>query len=212
MSAHDHAEDIVIAAQVVTSLVTHENSSGYAAAWDPIIARGDARFALDDGSDIEIPRLALLAEVSERTVRNAVSAGELSATKYESTTFVRNASARKWLIGRRGWVPTRVGDDHFADSALEDMSSATALASFLRNKRVRLGKELHEAGDRSLYSVIDADALRALEQGSFLLPLSAIGELASFYEVPDESLLPACMRAFFPKELSALQSIFQERS
>jgi len=61
----DAATDLVIGGAEIISLITTENMEPDQQ-WDTIISMGDGRFALDTGSDIEIVKLALLADVDIR--------------------------------------------------------------------------------------------------------------------------------------------------
>jgi hypothetical protein len=72
-----------------------------------MIDRLRARRTLDEGSFMSISELALLADMSERSVRNALimeGTGRLNADK---SGDIENAEARRWLEGRRGFVPTQ---------------------------------------------------------------------------------------------------------
>jgi hypothetical protein len=72
-----------------------------------MIERVRARRSLDEGDSLSISELALLADMSERSVKNALTAegsGRLNADKNGS---VENTEARRWLEGRRGFVPTQ---------------------------------------------------------------------------------------------------------
>jgi hypothetical protein len=69
-----------------------------------LVERVAARHALDMGGRLNAAALALLSNMSERSVRNAMLAGgDLEAN---SEGYVENAEALRWLHGRRGFVPT----------------------------------------------------------------------------------------------------------
>lgn len=66
--------------------------------------RVTARHDLDTGADLGAAQLALLANMSERSVRNAMLAG--GDLKVDADGRVDNAEARRWLQGRRGFIAT----------------------------------------------------------------------------------------------------------
>jgi hypothetical protein len=62
------------------------------------------RHHLDTGADLSAAQLALLANMNERSVRNAMLAG--GDLKADANGNVDNAEGRRWLQGRRGFVAT----------------------------------------------------------------------------------------------------------
>jgi hypothetical protein len=86
-----------------------------AALLDQLIELVEARACLEGGQDRDVPQVALLAEMSERSVRNALSldgpAGLRSkradARDGEKRTLIENQEAKRWLAGRRGFRPTK---------------------------------------------------------------------------------------------------------
>jgi hypothetical protein len=66
--------------------------------------RVTARHNLDSGVDLTAEQLALLANMSERSVRNAMLAG--GDLKASANGYVANTEASRWLQGRRGFVAT----------------------------------------------------------------------------------------------------------
>lgn len=178
--------------------------------WDEIIAMGDGRFALDDGQDITIHKLALLAKVDLRTVRNAVSAGNLVSYKKDlilqgEQICVENASARRWLHGRKGFKPTVMndGDEH---QGLESVDSPAGFGVFLVSQRKRIGLDSDAGKLMVFHPSVDPKAISELEAGIFALPLDAVFPLADFYQVSRKELLDCVMRVFFADELSMLSN------
>ena len=73
-----------------------------------LVQRVSARSDLDQGIALAPGQLAVLAQMSERSVRNAmVAGGELQTNE---NGFIANESARRWLSGRRGFVATQFRD------------------------------------------------------------------------------------------------------
>ena len=85
------------------------------------VCLAEARHILDGGdSDMltpDVPKgylslrhLAWLADMEERSVRNAANpklANALVTEQYDKRTVVRLVEARRWLAGRKGFVPTQ---------------------------------------------------------------------------------------------------------
>lgn len=194
--------ELVIGGAEIISLITTENMEPDQQ-WDTIISMGDGRFALDTGSDIEIVKLALLADVDIRTVRNAVSAGELKAEKVNNIVHISNQSAISWLGNRRSFKPTR-----FISSVkpeLKSIKSPAELGAFLHGRRESLALAQNSAD-------IDASDIKHLESGAFKLPLSAVRSLADFYQIPEDELLSTIMKVFFPEQLRLILDANQSLS
>jgi hypothetical protein len=178
--------------------------------WADIIATGDGRFALDDGEEITIPKLALLAKVDQRTVRNAISAGHLTANK-KNTMFegeqvcVENASARRWLHGRKGFKPTLMPENSQSLS-LASVSGPAEFGAFLVNRRKSIGLGSEPGKLAVPHTSVNPQAIELLEAGTFSLPLDAVFPLADFYQVSRKDLLDAVMRVFFVDELLMLSN------
>lgn len=200
----DHApEDTVIGGAEVLSIITIENCAP-AEEWDDIARRGDARFALDTGTALDLERVALLAEVDVRTVRNAVSAGELVAHKVAGEGLtIDNSSARQWLLGRRGFKPTITSDETAAD--LSSIKTPAEFAAFLAAQRRRIGLDTRDHKLAVLHPAVDARGLRELEAGVFRFPIDAAYPLADFYRLDRTPFLGCVMRVFFNEQLMALR-------
>lgn len=206
---HTGPEEVVINGSDVIKLATSEDWFP-SQEWDNIIAMGDGRFSLDDGSDFQIFKLALLAKVDMRTVRNAVSAGSLVSYKKDDlmsgeVVYVENASARRWLHGRKGFKPT-VMNDGDESLSLETVDSPAKFGAFLVNQRKRIGM-VRETGKLMVFHPsVDPKALAQLEAGVFTLPLDAVFPIADFYQVSRKQLLDCVMRVFFADELIMLSA------
>lgn len=180
--------------------------------WTEIYTMGDGRFALDGGENISLIKLALLARVDLRTVRNAVSSGQIATCKQEKaleqdTVFAENASARRWLLGRKGFKPTlRTNLDR---EQIGDINSPSGFGAFLVQQRKEV-EEMLDAADiekRSVnHSSVNQEAINQLESGVFALPLDAVFPIADYYQVSRKAMLECVMRVFFSEELSMLAS------
>lgn len=195
-------QDIVIDGANVLALVTTENVRPEES-WRRILAMADARSGLDNGDPVELGRVALLANVDVRTVRNAVSSGELLSTKEGGLQFIDNASARRWLAGRRGFKPTEV-DDGSLTLAVGSVATPVQFAALLASRRKDLALDARDSKLVVLHPAVSPPALAKLEAGVFSLPLDAVFPVADFYQLPRKEFLACVMRVFFRAELDAL--------
>lgn len=171
--------------------------------WTALITLGDARYALDEGSPLSLGQLALLANVDIRTVRNAASSGELLTFKTApgSDPYADNASARRWLHGRRGFKPTVLAEST-QGLHLEGVTTPTEFGRFLAEQRARLS-DVETARAVEHPSVTPA-ALAQLEAGIFALPLDAVFPVADYHRLDRKPFLQCVMRVFFSDELRVL--------
>lgn len=194
--------DIVVDGSNVIQLVSSENHRP-GEGWQRLVAMADARNGLDQGDDIELGRMALLASVDVRTVRNACSAGELPGKKENGKVFIENGAARRWLAARRGFTPTEVVQ-YETDLPVAQVKTPADFGALLKRQR-----ENAAAGDAVSrppvrHPSFDAGTLAQLESGVFALPLDAVFPLADFYGLPQHAFLECVMRVFFRTELDAI--------
>ncbi len=196
-------ESIVIDGSDVLWLVTAENDRP-SDEWRDIVAMSDGRFALDDGSAFSHNKLALLANVDLRTVRNAISAGELASFKQDDEVLVENRSARRWLLGRKGFKPTVMQGDS-ATLQIDDISTPASFGAYLSDRRKRLGLAIEAGKPLVLHRRVSLDVLIQLEAGVFTSTLDAVFPMADFYQVGRKAFLNCVMRVFFNEELQVLR-------
>lgn len=194
----DAAGEIVIGAAEVISIVTTENN-GPSEDWDRIIMMGDGRFALDIDSSIDILKLALLANVDVRTVRNAISAGDLTSGKIDNVVLVDSQSALLWLSKRRAYAPTKF--IRSIQKELNEVNSATEFGMYLHSLRGELDISLPEANLEQGPVTISPSDIKNIESGIFKLPINSVDVLASYYQVNKKELLNKIMRIFFSEQL-----------
>ena len=191
-------EQVVLdGAEVLTLVTTAEFQPSKD--WDRVVWQGDGRNALDGGNGVLMEKLAFLADVDVRTVRNAISSGELRAFKVtdglEPGIHVENAAARSWLQGRRGFKPTVFRAE--TTRVIEDVRSPAEFGTFLATRREQLG---FDVGDGKLLPFIpglNTKSLAAVEAGVFELPLNVVNPLADFYQLDRKAFLACVMRVFF---------------
>lgn len=98
--------------------------------------RVTARHDLDTGSELTAEQLALLANMSERSVRNAMLAG--GDLKANANGDVGNAEAKRWLQGRRGFVPTTRRELPTEMTQLPDALDAVEIPPFIERRLAAL--------------------------------------------------------------------------
>lgn len=200
----DGASSLVINASDVLKIASSENYWP-CDAWDRIVWMGDGRYALDDGFAVHVEKLALLAGVDIRTVRNAISAGQLVVVDKRSDAgevYIDNTSARRWLIGRRGFKPTNIkasGDG----LDLDKVRRPSQFGALLVAQREQLGPDGLRI-DQPGHPSITEEAIAQLETGVFVLPLDATFPLSDLYLLDRKKFLKCVMRVFFQEELEAL--------
>jgi hypothetical protein len=194
--------DIVLDGSTVIKLVSSE-SHWPGEGWQRLVAMADARNGLDQGDDVEQSRVALLANVDLRTVRNACSAGDLPSTKEHGLVFIENAAARRWLAARRGFIPTEVLQ-HDTVLSVAQVQTPADFGALLKRQRDNATGNDGVARPPVRHPSVDADTLVQLENGVFALPLDAVFPLADFYGLPQHAFLECVMRVFFRTELDAI--------
>lgn len=99
-----------------------------------MLARLRARLDLDRGASLSFEEIALLADMSERSVRNAASADGQNRLQVGMDGLVSNAEAHRWLQNRRGFEPTRRRE--FPDSLKDcpDYLDAIEIPPFVRDR------------------------------------------------------------------------------
>jgi hypothetical protein len=199
----DYAEDLVLFGQEILAALTMEESAP-CREWFEIVAMGDARFGLQDGTSDTPERLALLANVDVRTVRNAISAGDLTTKKVMGTLMIEHESAVKWLHGRRGFKPTRIINMQGVN--LHEVSSPLVLSTLLKERRAALKLDDHRDILPPAHPAANDQVLNDLEDGNFTLTLDAAFPLADFYQLERTEFLKALMRCFYPEQYKALAS------
>ena len=195
---------IVIDGAEVISYITTENCKP-TALWDEIIYLGDGRHALDEGYDLLLIKLALLANVDVKTVRNAISAQEVISYKNEDGIFIENASAQKWLSGRRGFQPTQKFDE--IQHELQNIKRPSDLGTFLAERRKVIALNTDHQQLTHLHPLLSLDAILEIEAGVFKLPLDTVFPIADYYQIERKEFLSCVMRVFFEEQYLSLREL-----
>lgn len=200
----DSSIDLVCSGADVVHLLTSESHS-IDAQWHELIDMADARVALEMGTVLSVSRVALLANVDVRTVRNAISAGDLIASKQDGDVYVDGAAALAWLLQRKGFKPTLRPE--LEAKSLDELYCAPQLGDFLIERRRQLGMELEKGRVTVLHPSVDIKSLAALESGVFTMPLDAVFPVADFYQLDRKQFLSTVMRLHFADQLQALHEM-----
>lgn len=76
---------------------------------DTVFARW--KLEIEKADEFSIREMALLANMTEGAVRNAISVGDLKTVKRGTATLVEHEHALGWLRGRKGFVPMPQRED-----------------------------------------------------------------------------------------------------
>ena len=122
-------------------------SQGYPSAMSDVLDAASARAAIDGQEEtwtdeLSIRQLALLADITEGAVRNALSqsgAAGLTAVAGAKPVRISLEEARRWLPGRRGFRPTPTGpsDDPVLNERLRGFDRMEQLTDFISRHAVR---------------------------------------------------------------------------
>jgi hypothetical protein len=135
---------------------------------------------------LSIPEVAILAGLDERTVRNATSknaTNRLETDVVDNSIFIPREAALVWLQNKRGFIPTRVGDDLPSLAALNGgFVTPSEAGDFVRKNRERL--QLDQTGLLAKAGVtMDPAGLNSIETGQIIndeAALNAIGIALGF--------------------------------
>ena len=171
-----------------------------------LVKHVSARSELDSGGDLSLSDLAILAKMSERSVRNAmVAGGELSANERGE---IPNAMAKSWLSGRRGFVatvfkgPAAVSTAEVPD-VLEKVELPPFIAARLRSlwndgeARTWVARAARESG-------LSAARIEAVIQLPFDIQPSEVPALAKALQVDPVWLNHQVMSALYPEQVDML--------
>jgi hypothetical protein len=164
-----------------------------------------ARRALDNGDRLSIKQIALLAGMTEKSVRNAIyvnGGNRLEGTSSDkSDTLVENYEAKCWLKGRRGFRETTYSN--FDDQQPESLSHAE-ISKYIHDRLFKLygGEENMEIavpllgwendnGERLLNIFVNTSAIRPMD----------CENLAKVLKVDEGWFTEQVMRALFPRQM-----------
>ncbi|MGE3244956.1 MAG: hypothetical protein AB7J19_01380, partial [Beijerinckiaceae bacterium] len=132
-----------------------------------------ARWRLEGGGgggEFTTRELALLADMTEGAVRNALSDksenGLRAIPGSKNPVLVQDSEALRWLSGRRGFIPTpsRPVDDRFLREHLRDLTSAERLGDLIGRRLLQLFQSIEQAKSAAILDT--PDLLDAWLQGT----------------------------------------------
>lgn len=200
LDVDDPGKMILSAWSILSHLETHDAS--ISTDWTNIAARAAGRHRLDHSNTVSPERLALLGSVDIRTVRNAISAGELVSEKIDSDIHIDAKSARSWLSGRRGFKPTRILVELLG--GMTSISTPAELGSFLVSHRKKQSISVDDKELLALHPSLNAKVIKEFEMGVFSLPLDTVPPLADFYQIDRNQFLITIMKVFYEDQHRAL--------
>jgi len=107
------------------------------------VLEGGQRYALsieDEIGYLGLAEIALLAKMDEKSVRNAANSKNNDPLKTETIgkrSMVSVTEARRWLAGRKGYVPTRATNSQ--DELFDNLSLPRSLTEVLKQKAEQSG-------------------------------------------------------------------------
>lgn len=173
----------------------------------------DAAFArqrLDGGMTLTIKDVALLANVDERTVRNARSSKELEASKLDNKKNIDNKSALSWLNKRKGFNATKFPNLETAN--FNDIKSIPEFCAYLKLIRENLGIDSSNQTWISEDKTVRVQDVMAMERGNlFLFSIDKCEVLSAFYNIDRVSFIIKVMDLFFKDELELIKNSLNQR-
>lgn len=113
------------------------------------VLEGGERYTQDEDGAwdyLSLPEVALLADMEERSVRNAANpklADPLKTVSVGKRTGVTIEEARRWLVGRKGFVPTKTGSEP-ATERLTSIALPESTAQQLEQQAEAIGLSVAE--------------------------------------------------------------------
>lgn len=183
-----------------------------------LVARVEARYSLDTGSQLTIPELALLADMNERSVRNAISASGEARLEVSESGYVSNQEAQRWLSKRRGFVPTRIRKLPTNATVTPDSLDAVEIPRFIESRLTQVvgtGTEANIAASNATglpvwmcaansETGLSFDRLETLVRLPFDVKPSECEVLARALRVDPVWFTYQVMTALFPRQLDML--------
>lgn len=164
-------------------------------------------FLEDDPYPLTFRQIALLANLDERTVRNAASlkhGDRLKTVKSGGRTYVEPEDALEWLSKRPDFKRVQIIASPLANNP-RYFEDAKGFGRFISHRRKELGLSSQELAARLGWTKERADAIQALEEGEAVLRLEEVEPLALALEETDVPwLIRNFMRVFYLKQLAIL--------
>jgi hypothetical protein len=164
-----------------------------------------ARLDLDDGQAVDIADVALLANMNEKSVRNATNAKEWKKLRVRRESahggriWVENDEARRWLAGTRGFKPTLFPT--LADDAIpETLNSGFEIGRFVLERRKALQLSLLQVASKLPVGKNSENWLRSFETTGEGLDPGVCRPLSRALNVDAVWFTRQVFKALFPEE------------
>ena len=181
-----------------------------------LVKHVSARSGLDCGAEeFGVEELALLAGMTERSVRNATTADGDGRLALLPNGHVSHEEAKRWLHGRRGFVPTQVRElpkEFEMPDSLDDVE----IPVFVRRRLIALAKQKtsmnagHASGDdewlmrASRESGLSVDRLQEVTELPLSIRPQECAGLAKALKVDTVWFNYQVMAALFPQQVDML--------
>ena len=142
-----------------------------------LVRRVEARRSLDQGEKLSLADITLLADMNDRSVRNATSAQGEARLVVGEDGYVANQEAQRWLKKRRGFIPTQFRELPKDLGTVPDALDAVELPVFIRARLTALSQPAAMEGIVRSFADDDWRPRAAAESG---LTVARIEEVASF--------------------------------
>lgn len=220
----EHVEDFVIdfESEIFFSFLRDPSHMREAADadWEALPALYSAAYArlrLDMGESMFIQDIAVLANMAEKSVRNAAStSGDnplniRSIPGVESGDYVDNGEARRWLASRRGFVPT-----HFEsmtaelDHHPESLNSLFELGAYINERWTALNKTPETVHKELQWHASKFDYLNAITGNPHQIDPNDCADLARSLQISEGWFTAQVMRNLFPRQVELLRQREQQ--
>ncbi len=158
---------------------------------DTVFARW--KLEIEEVDEFTVRELALLANMSEGAVRNAISNKDLKAFKRGTSTRINHKDTHRWLLGRQGFVamPPPAESETIAVTGLLQARTPGDFGASLQSVLSDRGHSIEETGAQFGWS--EADRRRWLD-GDITSVFSDVIGLARLLEIDEADLLETLMR------------------
>lgn len=169
-----------------------------------------ARLNLDSGEALTLDEIALLADMAEKSVRNALLAtaeGHLVAHKDR----VENGEARRWLLLRRSFRPTRFSDVGSHPGAHPPtLNSVLDIENFVSSRWRALNKGSAEVIQELGWSSARQDYLEGIISNAQTIDPRDCGALAKSLLVDESWFTTQVLTNLYPDQIALLLSRQQD--
>ena len=175
-----------------------------------MVRLAEARAHLDEGHSLTVDELSLLADMNERSVRNATSAEGESRLAVDERGVATNEEARRWLAKRRGFKPTQIRELRAAEEVPDDLLGEE-IPTFVRRRLRSLwldGTDIPEDATWRAAAAKEAGMSRERLDTVTKLPMTIVpqecGGLARAMRVDKRWFTLQVMTALYPEEVTLL--------